>query len=238
MLREIRKKLVILHNRRPFPEQVRSYLADLEKREWLYMNLRLSGSSLGPEDVDTVLQGGCILNAPIEEHLMITRLEELRQYIYRLSDMEADLSLQMIRDMHTILTGHKAKDFRKGNPVLLEYGASPLLPGEIPGEMAGLVDFARKREEGENPFLKAARLHNRCMEIYPYSEKTPELARAILYYTLARNGLPMAALDLSEEEYNQEIAAYLAGGGSQALADHLMQAVRNRLELMIQLTGA
>ena len=168
---------------------------------------------------------------------MITRLEDLRQYIYRLSDMEADLSLQMIRDMHTILTGHKAKDFRKGNPVLLEYGASPLLPGEIPGEMAGLVDFARKREEGENPFQKAARLHNRCMEIYPYSEKTPELARAILYYTLVQNGLPMAALELSEEEYNQEIASYLAGGGSQALANHLMQAVRNRLELMIQLTG-
>ncbi|MGN0714303.1 MAG: Fic family protein [Anaerovoracaceae bacterium] len=201
------------------------------------MNLRLSGSSLRPEDIDTVLQGGCILSAPIEEHLMITRLEELRQYIYRLSDMEADLSLQMIRDMHTILSGSTAKDFRKGNPVLLEYGASPLLPGEIPGEMAGLVNFARKREEGENLFLKAARLHNRCMEIYPYSEKTPELARAILYYTLVRNGLPMAALELSEEEYNQEIAAYLAGGGSQPLADHLMHAVRNRLELMVQLTG-
>ena len=169
MLREIRKKLVILHNRRPFPEQVRSYLADLEKREWLYMNLRLSGSSLRPEDVDTVLQGGCVLSAPIEEHLMITRLEELRQYIYRLSDMEADLSLQMIRDMHTILTGSAAKEFRKGSPVLLEYGASPLLPGEIPGEMAGLVDFAGRQETGENPFQKAARLHNRCIEIYPYS---------------------------------------------------------------------
>lgn len=237
MLREIRKKLVILHNRRPFPEQVRSYLADLEKREWLYMNLRLSGSSLGPEDIDTVLQGGCVLSAPIEEHLMITRLEELRQYIYRLSDMEADLSLQMIRDMHGILTGDTTKDFRKGNPVLLEYGASPLLPGEIPGEMAGLVDFAGRKETGENSFQKAARLHNRCIEIYPYSEKTPELARAILYYTLVRNGLPMAALELSEEEYNREIGAYLAGGGSQSLEDHLMRAVHSRLELMIQLTG-
>ena len=46
----------------------------------------------------------------------------------------------------------------------------------------------------------------------------------------------MAALELSEEEYNREIGAYLAGGGSQPLADHLMRAVHSRLELMIHLT--
>ena len=42
---------------------------------------------------------------------------------------------------------------------------------------------------------------------------------------------------LSEEEYNKEIAAYLAGGGSQVMADYLTRAVHSRLELMIHLTG-
>lgn len=237
MLREIRKKLVILHNRRPFPPEVRSYLSDLEKREWLQMNLRLCGSSLAAEDIDGILEGDCVLTATIEDHLMLSRLAELRQYIYRLTDMEADLSLRVIREMHGILTGSQHADFRKGSPVLLEYGYNPMLPADIPAEMARLVDFARKKEEGENPFLKAARLHNRLIEIYPYAEGNSYLARAVMYYMAVRGGYPMAAIGLSEREYNEEIAAYLSGGGSEALAEALTRAVRDRLELMIQLTG-
>lgn len=237
MLREIRKKLVILQNRRPFAPEVRSYLNDLENREWLSMNFRMSGSVLTPADVDAILEGECILHATVADHMMMQRLAELRNYIYRMADMRSDLSLQMIRDMHGILTGDAGADFRKGNPVLLEYGYNPMIPSDIPEAMKELADFAGKSETGENPFLKAARVHNRIIEIYPYTEESPALARAVMYYMIVRSGCPMAALDLSEQEYNAQIITYLSGGSSGKLAESLTGAVYSRLELMMQLTG-
>ena len=95
MMREIRKKMVILRNRSPFPQEVKAYLNDLEYREWISMNMRLSGSSLSMEQIDTILRGGCIMEATVSDHLMLDRLEELRQFIYRLTDLGAPLVRQL-----------------------------------------------------------------------------------------------------------------------------------------------
>lgn len=49
MIREIRKKLVVLSNRSPFPRAVQDYIDHMEKLDWVYMNLRLDGSPLSRE---------------------------------------------------------------------------------------------------------------------------------------------------------------------------------------------
>ena len=51
MLREIRKKMVILRNRSPFRQDVKDHLEALEHREWIHMFLRLSGSRLTEEEI-------------------------------------------------------------------------------------------------------------------------------------------------------------------------------------------
>jgi len=245
MLREIRKKMVILHNRVPFRPEVKTYLEELEAKEWIYMNLRLSGSSLSRENIDTILGGGYILEASIEEHLMIKRLQELRNYIYRLTDMGAELSLQILKDMHGILTGEGSReDYRKGSPLLLEYGVTPMMAADIPAAMEELAAYAAGRvsgsggmEEAGAVFSRAARIHNRLLEIYPFRDYNAELARAAMYYCLVSGGCPLAALDLSEQDYNFRVIRYLDGGSSLELEQDLLKAVLNRLELMIQLTG-
>jgi len=245
MLREIRKKMVILHNRVPFRPEIKDYLAELEGKEWIYMNLRLSGSLLSRENIDTILGGGYILEASIEDHLMIDRLQQLRSYIYRLTDMGADLSLQILKDMHGILTGEGShEDYRKGSPLLLEYGVTPMMAADIPAAMEELADYASGRggrgsrmEEAGEVFGRAARIHNRLLEIYPFKSCNAQLARAAMYYCLVSAGCPMAALDLSEQDYNLQVIRYLKGGSSLELEQGLLKAVLSRLELMIQLTG-
>ena len=246
MLREIRRKLVILHNRSPFRQEVKDYLNDLEYREWISMNMELSGSGLTREQIDTILRGGYIMNASVSDHLVLDRMGQLREYIYRLTDMGASLSLQILQDMHAIIQGNGSRsELRKGNPVLQEYGYNPMMPSDIPQAMKEAVYYASARtgnsgasarDRGSNPLETAALLHNRILEIYPFKEGNEILARAVMYYILADAGYPLAALELTEQEYNLMFIQYLKQRSSQPLADLLEDAVLKRLDLMLQLT--
>ena len=238
MLRDIRKKMVILRNRSPFPQKVKDDLNNLEYQEWVYMNLHLSGSTLSREEMDTILRGGFIMQASVEDYLLIERLGQLRSFIYRLTDLGASLSIQIMKDMYAIIAGGSREDFRKGGVMMEKYGIySPMIGTDIPEAMDGVVCFAGQSLQGENPFLKAAVLHNRIVEIYPFPYGNEMLARAVMYYVLAEAGYPMAALDLTEEEYIQMFQVYRREKDSRILAQVLEKAVWNRLDLMMQLTG-
>ena len=238
MLREIRKKMVILRNRVPFPQQVKDYLNQVEYREWIHGNLRLSGSSLMPEQIDAILNEEVLLQVAVEDYLMIERLGELRSYIYRLTDMGAALSTQIIRDIHAILTGRSREEFRRGGIMMEQYGRyNPLIGTDIPEAMAEVVRFAQRSDEGENPFEKAAALHNRLIEIYPFQDENETLARAVMSYILAEAGYPMAIISLTAEGYRDMIVSYLDGGGSDILARQLETAVLHRFEVMMELTA-
>lgn len=236
MIREIRKKLVVLSNRSPFPAAVKEYIDHLEKLDWIYMNLRLDGSPLSRGDVEKILGGEMVINGRIMDHVLVERLGELRRELYDLMQRGLDVSPELIRII-AAKAGADSTEFRKTTPQLVEYGYTPVLPAEIPGAMSGFMAFAVHRDEFENPFEKAADLHNRLLTIYPFKEGNQIVARALMEYYLLEKGFPMAYLDLSESEYNDAFCDYCRSGSSKPLADLLTKAVLDRLELMIQLTG-
>lgn len=243
MMREIRKKMVILRNRSPFPREVKDYLNTLEFREWIYMNMKLSGSSLSEEQIDIILQGGCVMEATVFDHLMLDRLDELCQFIYRLTDLGAPLSETILRDMHAIIMGkNEREDYRKSTPVLRQYDCMAMTSDLIPGAMAQLMRFAGNEGDNSaariyNPLERAVLVHNRLLEIYPFREENEMVARAAMYYMVAEAGLPMAAVKLDAEEYRQAFLRYRSRTSDLSLAKHLEQAVLERLDLMMQLTG-
>lgn len=51
MLREIKKKMVILQNRTPFNREVKEYFAGIEEEDWIYNNMKAEGSSLSKGQV-------------------------------------------------------------------------------------------------------------------------------------------------------------------------------------------
>ena len=236
MIREIRKKLVVLSNRSPFPAAVKEYIDHLEKLDWIYMNLRLDGSPLSREEVEKILGGEMVINGRIMDHVLVERLGELRRELYDLMQRGLDISPELIRNI-AAKAGADSREFRKTTPQLVEYDYTPVLPAEIPGTMSEFLAFAGHRDEFENPFEKAASLHNRMLAIYPFKEGNQIAARALMEYYLLREGFPMAYLDMSESEYNGAFCDYCRSGSSKSLADLLTKAVLDRLELMIQLTG-
>ena len=74
MIREIRKKLVVLSNRSPFPQAVKDYIDHLEKLDWIYMNLRLDGSPLSRDDAEKILGGEPVMSGRIMDHVLVENL--------------------------------------------------------------------------------------------------------------------------------------------------------------------
>ena len=65
MIRDIKKKMVILSRRMPFSSDVKSFMNHLEKKEWVYRNLRMEGSRLTPEQIENLLAGQYVLGASV-----------------------------------------------------------------------------------------------------------------------------------------------------------------------------
>lgn len=247
MIREIRKKLVVLSNRRPFPQSVKDYINHLERVDWIYMNLRLDGSPLTRQEAEQILGGEPVMNGRIMDHVLISRLDDLRNELYDLAARDLDISPELCRLMAekcSCTNSISASDadsaaaaYRKSTPSLMEYSYTPVLPLEIPQAMKELAHYANRREDFDNPFEKAAGIHNGFLSVFPYRENNQFVARALMEYHLMLHGLPMAFLDMSESDYNRAFEEFCRTGASRPLANQLTVSTLNRLELMIQLTA-
>lgn len=244
MLREIKKKTVILMNRMPFSPEIKEFAAHIEKKDWLYGNLRLEGSALREEQVEAMLRGEYVAHASIGEHVTAQRLTELLESMRGFASRNADLDLKLITNFHNIIAGDAAcvgQSYRKRNMILTEYDYTPVIPAEIPAEMQRLqamMSSALQIPKGsEERFCAAAEIHNRILEIFPYGETDKLLARAALCYYLMASGYPAVVPDMDESDYNGQMVDYLKSGDSKALQDAVMRNILQKTDLMIQLTA-
>ena len=77
------------------------------KIEWVTMNLRLSGSPMNEENAAKIAGGEYILDATLEEHLMVTRLMEVLPFMEALLDLQEELSVQTLNKFYQKISGGK-----------------------------------------------------------------------------------------------------------------------------------
>ncbi len=239
MIRKIRKNLVILQNRRPFSPQVTKYLESVEQLDWLYLNLKLDGSPLSREQIHGILHGDCVSDARVSDHVLIRRLDTARRRLYDCVESEMPIGPELILGLAGLLAGtdHESGLLRKTTPPLLEYGYTPPLPSELPEELDAYVAFANHKKDFEDPFDKAALLHFRMIELYPFREHNGFLARLLMEYHLLKAGFPLSTFDLDESTYNRMVIAWLKKKESAALTEALERACLARTEFMMRLTA-
>ena len=66
------------------------------KIEWVTMNMRLSGSPLNEDNAAKIAGGEYILDATLEEHLLVTRLMEVLPLMEALLDLQEELSARTL----------------------------------------------------------------------------------------------------------------------------------------------
>jgi Fic family protein len=237
MYREIKKKKLILENRKPYRKEVSQFLDELNRLDWIYSSMRLDGSNLSRPSVERILKGDFLIDVSVKDHSVISNYKNVIDRIYSMAEMDFYLNEKYMFKLYQILTNEKEIDYRKCNPVLRMIAYNPPHFKEIDEQMELLFHWLHSSASQTNPIEKAAYLHNKIIEIYPYETESEAMARIAAQYHLIQNGLPPILWNISEQEYYDAIRLYLKKEEIQPIYDVLERGVFNKLEIMMQLTA-
>ena len=158
--------------------------------------------------------------------------------------LSIDIDLKLISTFHNMLSGDSAEvgtGYRKRSITIEEYDYVAPLAAELEQEMKRLdarIEEAERLPAGSiDCFEAAARIHDGLLSIFPYGRDDKLLARAVTAYYLLGKGYPAVVPDLSEEKYNRLVSRALSAGDHGGMTDALLAAVRERTELLLQLTA-
>jgi len=237
MFREIKQKLIILENRKPWHSQIYEYINELNMIDWVYSSMRMDGSILTKSQVERILKGAFIQDASLNEHAVIERHRHLFNAFNDMLGMSYSLNKKMILSFAQKLTENDNVRYRRENPVLVSLNYNPPHPSEIQEQMEFLMNWFYSDDMESNPILKAATLHHRIIEIYPFESCSEAVARAAMYYFLMEKGYPTFELGLSEREYNISIMEYLKKENVGPFYKAIEHSLFNKMEVLMQLTA-
>lgn len=238
MFREIKKKKLILDNRKPYSKETSDYIAEINLVDWIYTSMKLDGSKIGKSGVQKIVKGEFLVDVAVSDHSSVSSYHDAIRLANDMADMEIDLNEKYLFRFYQILANPGRLEYRRTNPVLLMLDYIPPHPSEIDEQMEILFQWLNTCDFENNPILRAAYLHNKLVEIYPYESHSEAVARMAMYYELIRNGFPPILLNLNESEYYTAIRSYLKKEEIQPMYEPLERGVYNKLEIMMQLTCA
>ncbi|MFV0516264.1 MAG: Fic family protein [Aminipila sp.] len=239
MYQEILKKKLIWQSRKPYQLELRKQIKNEELCELIYTSLRLDGSTIKKENVQQILDGEFVVaGTTVNDHLAIQNYIEAVSLMDNLIDMESDLSLKVIEEIHDINCGSEGPIWRKHNPILYTFDYTPPAWRDIESKMQEFIKWTYNSDNtlNGNVILKAVYIHNKLIEIYPFEYNGESTARLVMYYFLRREGFPMFEMRVSETEYNNYIFEYLHGKKVDGLYKLLERGIYNKLDVLIQRT--
>jgi len=237
MFREIKKKQIILDNRKPYQREVSQYIQQLNLLDWVYSSMCLDGSRLERNQIERILNGEYLENASLMEHGLVERYNLLIKYGLDMLEMSSTLNFEMLINFQKKLSGDPDSCCRKSNPVLISLDYNPPHPSEIKEQIELLMNWFYSEDAEANPILKAARLHHRIIETYPFETYSEAVARAAMYYFLMGKGYPPFEIDLNEQEYNASIIAYLQKENIELFYSAIERSLFKKMEVLMQLTA-
>ena len=237
MFREIKKKKLILENRKPYPIEKDRFLDEMNQVDWIYSSLRLDGFNVNKESVERILKGDFLVNMSVSIHATISNFQQMIKLLHEMAGMDVYLNENYVFKVYETLERPPETAYRKSNPILRMINYNPPHFKEIEEQMEMLFHWLHSDQYQTNPIEKAAYLHNKLIEIYPFETGTESIARSLAQYYLMQNGFPPILWNLSEQEYYDAVEVYLKKEEIQPIYDVLERGVYNKLEIMMQLTA-
>ena len=250
--REIEKKRIVLENRKPYKPNVSGLIAKTNIIDLVQTTMRLEGSVLNRNMIEKIFMGEWYEEVPLHDHIKVQYQRQVVSEMNAMLGMGTELSMRTLMELYKVMTEEES-EYRRDNPVIYEWDYVPCHPDEIEdklrllmnwiacdGKQYGKPNVLETEEMRANPndfVLRAAYLHNRFLAIYPYSERSTELARLIMYYYLMGKGYPLFVLNFSESEYNTAVAEYLNKGDIKPFYNGLMRSLYNKMDVLLQMTA-
>jgi Fic family protein len=237
LYREIKKKKLILNNRKPYRKEVARFIHELNTIDLIHSSIRLDGNNLSRNNVERIVKGEFVIEASVSDHAVISNYSDTIKLLYDMNEMDVYLNEKYLFKIYSALTKPDIVEYRKSNPVLRMIGYNPPHFKEIEEQMEILFNWLYKDLYLINPIEKAAYLHNKLIEIYPFETASEAVARMAAQYLLISKGYPPILWNISEQEYFDAISLYIKTEDVQPIYDVLERGIYNKLEIMMQLTA-
>ncbi len=233
MFTEIRKKKLILENRKPYGRDKENHINELNFLDLVFCNLRLSGSRLSREEIYRICLGELQSNATIEEHMKIRRYIYIFEKFYGRFNVHQDMDERLMERIYSVISDSEVR-YRSNNMPLDHLKYIPLDFREIPIAMKLVPGWeTMSRNDLEN----AVKLHNIIIKIYPFARHTEELARNCLMSYMVAKGYPIFDFELEMGEYYALIEKWLADEDNDELYKKLEVALLLKLQLLLGVTS-
>lgn len=237
MYQEILKKRSMLNDRKPYSTEKRIEIKEAGLRDLIFTSLHLEGSCIKKEQVQQILREEFVPEVILADHMAIQQYRDLAVHMESLLELQSDLSLQVIKELHGFNSEVNPVSWRRCNPLVYTLDYNPPPWQEVDERMEFFIRWSYGAEEAKgNAILKAAYLHHKFLEIYPFEQNCEGTARILMYYSLLREGYPLFQLRLSEREYNQSIVDYLKHQNVEPFYQALERSVFNQLDVLLQMT--
>jgi len=237
MFREIKKKQLILENRKPYSNEICNYIYELNMADWIYSSLRLDNCALTRIQIEKILGGNFIPDISLNDHAIVERYRNLYKTFTEMLAMSSSLNKEMLFTFARKLTEDDKISYRKTNPVLVSLNHNPPHPAEIDEQIDLVMHWFYSDDMNTNPILKAVRLHHRIIEVYPFDSCSEAVARAAMYYFLMEKGYHTFELTFSEREYNIAVIEYLKKENLMPFYKAVEISLFNKMEVYMQLTA-
>ena len=189
--------------------------------------------------VEKIMGGSFIDEATLEEHQLIDNLSYTYDEMEKLLEMDNDLNEKILIRLFNTLKPGQEFSYRRGNPVLLEYGFNPVYSKDIENEMDKIFRWLYSSdvspEVSNNPLLRAALLFNRIIQVYPFEEDSEIFAGLLMYYYLMQIGFPPFVLRFSYREYIEAVTEYIKRNSIDKFYNCLERSLYNKLDVMLQI---
>jgi len=252
--REINKRKIITENRKPYARKVTECINEMNLLDFVYTCMRLNGSVITRERTEAMMKGEVFADMSLNDHARTMRYRQLLAEMQSMCEMGTSLSLDVISRMYCIITGEDKMKLRgRDDTTEFGYDYNPPDAGEIDARLAVLINWIGRdgrvyetpnaletddlRESPSDFILRAAYLHNRFIEICPYKENNAEIARAVMYYYFMYKGHDVFPLDISAEEYAEDIMIFLKGGEVKPFYKMLERSLDTRTKMLMEITA-
>lgn len=236
MYREIKKKKLLLENRRPYSREVSNMIGEMNILDWVYTSLRLDGSPLSLEAISQMLKGEITMEATLEAHSFVDRLTQAIKKAQSIASLKSEIDLPLVSKFYSFITGIEEPHFRKGNPVLISLSYTPPHAQEVREQMDILFNWLATDKEETNVLRRASLLHHRFLEIYPFECYNEIMARFLFYYLLLLEGYPPFPISLTESAYNDTLNIYFRREDIEPFYTVVERCLLHKMEVLMQLT--
>ena len=180
--------------------------------------------------VDEILKGDLQRDVPVKDYVFMENFCKVINVAYNCLEMGNYLDKYFLISAYRILIEDESGYFRKTNPVVYSYNHVPTHALEIEEKLDDALRRVYSLEAGNNVILKAMYIHNKLIEIYPFSQYSGELAVFAMNYYLMENGLAPINMPISREDYFNIVGDCLKGHRQEEFYNFLCRAVYDKMQ--------